>query len=117
LFTRLSGPRSRTTAAQKNLATPGIEPGTPVLVARDIAVHYLKFVKNVESRNELELARVQWKMIHAAFTRREELISYPNFIWLFCRVIVFGTLSSDLWSQSVTARSFFMVRGQESSVG
>jgi hypothetical protein len=26
---RLSGPRSRPTAAQKNLATPGIEPGTP----------------------------------------------------------------------------------------
>jgi hypothetical protein len=26
LFTRLSGPRSRLTAAQKSLATPGIEP-------------------------------------------------------------------------------------------
>jgi hypothetical protein len=35
LFTRLNGPRSRPTAAQKNLATPGIEPETPVLVARN----------------------------------------------------------------------------------
>jgi hypothetical protein len=34
MFTRLNGPRSRPTAAQKNLATPGIEPGTPVLLAR-----------------------------------------------------------------------------------
>jgi hypothetical protein len=34
LFGWLSGPRSRPTAAQKNLTTPRIEPGTPVLVAR-----------------------------------------------------------------------------------
>jgi hypothetical protein len=32
-LTRLSGPRSRPTATQKNLA-PGIEPGTSVTVAR-----------------------------------------------------------------------------------
>jgi hypothetical protein len=31
----LSGPRSRLTAAQKDLTTAEIEPGTPVLVARN----------------------------------------------------------------------------------
>ena len=34
-LTRLSRPRSRPTTTQKNLAVPGIEPGTSVLVARN----------------------------------------------------------------------------------
>jgi hypothetical protein len=41
LFTRLSGSRSRPTAAQKNLATSGIEPGTP----SNVKVEFFTFME------------------------------------------------------------------------